>query len=264
MKNTFFLVDAFTKDKFKGNPAGVCILEEDLADDLMKQIACEVGASETAFLDLRSNSLRWFTPKVEVALCGHATLATVVAIHDMGLLHEDETARLMTKSGPLQVKINAGRVTMTFPLGGLPVSVDQDQPILKSLGLNSEILFYGKSGVKTLIEVPSEETVRTLSPDYEELLKLDAYGVIVTCMGSHGYDFVSRFFHPWAGVNEDPVTGSAHCILAAYYKNKLQKDAMVGFQASSRGGEVAVEVLDHARVNLMGHGEIVFRGTLSV
>ena len=151
---------------------------------------------------------------------------------------------------------------MDFPLGLFPTKIDQDDGILVSLGITSEVQFYGKSGTKILIEVSDDSAVMNLNPDYFNLLKQDGFGVIVTALGHGEFDFISRFFHPWAGVNEDPVTGSAHCILATYFKDRLKKQKMLGLQASSRGGVVAVEILNSERVNLIGRGVIVVRGNI--
>ncbi|MEU6721454.1 PhzF family phenazine biosynthesis protein [Nonomuraea sp. NPDC046802] len=249
-----FTVDAFTGTAFKGNPAGVCLLESPVNDRWMRSVAAELKHSETAFL--LGDSLRWFTPTVEVTLCGHATLATAHILYSTGAA--TGPVEFQTAGGTLTVNhLPDGMITMDFPAKEVTPSPVPDG-LEKALGVTP--LRVGKSHLDLLIEVESEETVRTLSPDIAALTAVDARGVIVTAPGTET-DFVSRFFAPNVGVPEDPVTGSAHCALSPYWSARLGRDSLVGAQLSSRGGIVHVR---HAgdRVHLSGHAVTIFSGTL--
>jgi PhzF family phenazine biosynthesis protein len=240
-KNRLFQVDAFTSEPFKGNPAGVCLLNEAAPDDWMKLIAREMNLSETAFLvpDNGEYQLRWFTPAVEVDLCGHATLASAHVLWETGLLQKSVTAKFHTKSGLLQADFINGWVTLDFP--SLPPESTPSLPGLES-ALGCPFQYCGKSRFDYLVEVESETVVRHLSPDFGEIAHLPVRGVIVTSRSSTpDYDFVSRFFAPAVGVNEDPVTGSAHCVLTPYWSRKLGQKALSSYQASLRGGKLKVE-----------------------
>ncbi|MFC7592318.1 PhzF family phenazine biosynthesis protein [Nonomuraea antimicrobica] len=220
-----FTVDAFTDTAFKGNPAAVCLLETPLTAQWMQSVAAEMNLSETAFL--LGDSLRWFTPTVEVTLCGHATLATAHALYSTGAA----TGQLefSTASGTLTVNRRAdGMITMDFPAKHVtPATVPEG--LEKALG--AAPVRVGKSQLDLLVEVESAETVRSLAPDIAALAALDARGVIVTAPGTET-DFVSRFFAPNVGVPEDPVTGSAHCALAPYWSARLGRLSLTGAQLS--------------------------------
>ncbi|MFI7424358.1 PhzF family phenazine biosynthesis protein [Nonomuraea sp. NPDC049684] len=249
-----FTVDAFTDTAFKGNPAGVCLLDSPVTDGWMQSVAAEMNLSETAFL--LGDSLRWFTPVVEVTLCGHATLATAHVLYSTGAATGPVEFR--TASGTLTVNRAAGDlITMDFPAKEVtPVTVPEG--LEKALGATP--VRVGKSDLDLLVEVDSEETVRALRPDITALSAVEARGVIVTARGT-GTDFVSRFFAPNVGVDEDPVTGSAHCALSPYWSARLGRTALTGAQLSARGGLVHTR-LDGDRVHLAGHAVTILTGTL--
>jgi PhzF family phenazine biosynthesis protein len=256
-------VDAFTSEPFRGNPAAVCLLDRERADSWMQDVAGEMNLSETAFLLPRDDgfSLRWFTPAVEVALCGHATLASAHALWEEQVLAPSETARFHTKSGVLTAERKGEWIELDFP-------ATREQPaeapdgLLSSLGV-TEAVYVGRNKFDYLVEVASEELVRSLDPDHTQLRKIPVRGVIVTSRATMpDADFVSRFFAPGSGVDEDPVTGSAHCCLTPYWATRLGKDAMTAYQASRRGGFVRVR-LDGERVKLGGQAVTVVRGELA-
>ncbi len=252
-------VDAFTSKPFGGNPAAVCITPEPLEDSWMRDVAAEMNLSETAFLYPREDgfNLRWFTPAIEVALCGHATLASAHVLWEDGHLPLDATANFHTLSGVLTAVHKDGVIEMDFP--ATPVQPGDAPPqLMEALGL--EPVYVGRSKFDYLIEADSEATVRAIQPDHSWLRKLPVRGVIVTARGSD-HDFVSRFFAPGSGIDEDPVTGSAHCALGPYWAAKTGKTSFRAFQASPRGGEVGVRVKGE-RVILSGQAVTVMTGEL--
>ena len=256
-----YQVDAFTEKPFRGNPAAVCILPEPGAAAWMQDVAREMNLSETAFLHRQADGfdLRWFTPAVEVELCGHATLASAHILWETGLLARQEQARFHTRSGLLTAELKDAEIELNFP-------VAPDEPVSAPPGL-SEVLgviprYTGKNSYDYLVEVESEEMVRNLRPDFAKLRALPVRGIMVTSVASsEEYDFVSRFFAPGVGVDEDPVTGSAHCCLAPFWRKRLGKDELVAYQASERGGVVRVRVVGD-RVLLGGRAVTVLRGEL--
>ena len=255
-------IDAFTNAPFAGNPAAVCVLPAERDAQWMQHVASEMNLSETAFLVQQDDGfrLRWFTPAVEVDLCGHATLASAHVLWESGYLKSDEQARFHTRSGLLTAQRQGEWIELNFPATHEQVAPEPDN-LLAALGIPTAT-YIGKNKFDYLIEVASEEIVRALTPNFTLLASVPARGVIVTSRASTtGYDFVSRFFGPQVGVNEDPVTGSAHCSLAPYWQKKLGKDAMVGYQASARGGIVRVRV-EGERVVLGGQAVTVLRGEL--
>lgn len=264
MGQTVVQVDAFTDRAFGGNPAAVCILAAPRESRWMQNVALEMNLSETAFLVRRedgSYDLRWFTPAVEVDLCGHATLASAHVLWEEGRLGKDETARFHTKSGLLLGQRRGERIELDFP-AKREESIAPPDGLLDALGI-AVARYVGKNKFDYLVEVESEAVVRGLKPDDRALTKLPVRGVIVTSRAStEPYDFVSRFFAPGAGVAEDPVTGSAHCCLAPYWQERLGKAEMVAYQASARGGVVHVRVVGE-RVMLGGQAVTVMRGELA-
>ncbi|HBG92929.1 MAG: oxidoreductase [Nitrospirae bacterium GWF2_44_13] len=250
-------VDAFTDKIFSGNPAGVCVLSE-LKDDIcMQNVAGELNLSETAFLLKKDDgfNLRWFSPKREVDLCGHATLASAHVLWEAGILPPDKEARFFTKSGLLAASRKGDFIELNFP-----IEEDKETVAPKELldGLKATPIYVGKNRMDYIVEVESEEIVRTLNPDYEMLKRLDARGVIVTSISNAAeIDFVSRFFAPAYGIPEDPVTGSAHCCLGPYWKRKLNRNEFNAFQASERGGFLKVRV-ERNRVFISGKAVTVF------
>jgi PhzF family phenazine biosynthesis protein len=254
-------IDAFTDRPFAGNPAAVCLLPGPREADWMQQVAGEMNLSETAFLHREGDGfrLRWFTPVVEVDLCGHATLASAHALWDQCLLRPDEPARFQTRSGLLTAERRGEWIEMDFP--ATPAEPAPAPPSLIA-ALGAAAGYTGKNRFDYLVEVDSEKTVRTLKPDTAALAAVSARGIIVTAQATtSGFDFVSRFFAPGTGIPEDPVTGSAHCCLAPFWRERLGKDEMRAYQASPRGGVVGVRVAG-ARVHLRGRAVTVLRGEL--
>jgi|SRR5579872_5265544 len=254
-------VDAFAEKPFSGNPAAVCLLEHRRDETWMQLVAREMNLSETAFLLQRDGGfdLRWFTPMVEVSLCGHATLASAHFLWERGHIEPDQPARFFTKSGTLTARKKGTSIEMDFP--ATPASRQSAFEDLES-ALGTKARYVGRSDFDYLVEVESEEAVRAFRPDFEKIARLDARGVIVTSQADgSGYDYVSRFFGSAVGVNEDPVTGSAHCCLGPYWKERLGRDDLLGYQASARGGFVRTRCVDD-RVFISGQAVTVMRGEL--
>ena len=264
MSLTIYQVDAFTAKPFAGNPAAVCILSQPGDARWMQQVATEMNLSETAFLYKQDDgySLRWFTPAVEVDLCGHATLASSHILWETGHLQANEQARFFTRSGLLTADRKGDWIEMDFP-AKLEEQADAPPDLLPALGVPvNAVQYIGKNVFDYLVEVASEDIVRGLQPNLSLLSSVQARGVIVTSRASTpGYDFVSRFFAPQVGVNEDPVTGSAHCCLTPYWSKRLGKSEMVAYQASPRGGVLRVRASGD-RVQLGGQAITVLRGDL--
>lgn len=261
MTLTITQVDAFTDTPFGGNPAAVCVLPEPRDERWMQQVAQEMNLSETAFLVELSDGfrLRWFTPTVEVALCGHATLASAHVLWETGRLSPDATAHFHTLSGVLTARRDGSWIELDFP--AMPESRIDPLPDLAA-ALDVEPRYVGKNQFDYLVEVDSEATVRAMQPDMTLLKRVGVRGVIVTSRAeTTPYDFVSRFFAPGSGIDEDPVTGSAHCCLGPFWQARLNKSEFVAYQASERGGIVRVRV-DGDRVHLGGQAVTVLRGAL--
>jgi PhzF family phenazine biosynthesis protein len=252
-------VDAFTNQPFAGNPAAVCILHKPADPTWMLNVAREMNLAETAFLVKQRDGydLRWFTPSVEVDLCGHATLASAHVLWEDGHLKPGEQARFHTKSGLLTAAKQKSWIALDFPV--TPVSAATPPPgLADALGVQPR--FVGRSRFDYVVEVDTEATVRELRPDLTALSRIESRGVIVTAVSdeSSEFDFVSRFFAPQSGVPEDPVTGSAHCALAPYWAHKLGQTDLVAYQASPRGGAVLLRLLGD-RVELSGEAVTVLR-----
>lgn len=257
-----FQVDAFTAVPFKGNPAAICLPEKVLADELMQAIAAENNLAETAFLNKEQDGyrLRWFTPTVEIDLCGHATLASAHILWQEGILAAGEQARFHTRSGLLTAEQKGDWIELDFPV----TSYNQSQlpPAMKdALGVQPVNVVYGNG--RYLIEVATAPEVGAVRPDFNVLKHYDA--VVVTSVGDNDnpYDFVSRSFVPSHGVDEDPVTGSSHCLLVPYYAAKLKKQVFHAFQVSARGGELKLH-LNGDRVLIAGQAVTVLTGGLFV
>ncbi|MBI1744311.1 PhzF family phenazine biosynthesis protein [Candidatus Acetothermia bacterium] len=259
---TIYQVDAFTDKPFAGNPAAICILPKPADEMWMQNVAREMNLSETAFLYKKTDGafhLRWFTPAVEVALCGHATLASAHILWETNHLKRNEQARFDTLSGRLMCELKGDFIEMDFP-AKLETACEAPAGLAEALGVKMK--YVGKNQFDYLVEVDSEETVRKIQPNHSMLAKLPVRGVIVTSRASSKeYDFVSRFFAPGSGVPEDPATGSSHCCLAPYWAKKIGKNEMVGYQASARGGVVRVRCHGD-RVILGGQAVTVLRGEL--
>jgi PhzF family phenazine biosynthesis protein len=258
MQISIHTVDAFTEKPFSGNPAGVCILEKELNETQMQNIAFEMNLSETAFL-VRSGEdflLRWFTPSAEVDLCGHATLASSHILYEKGFVNVQKSIRFHTKSGVLTAKNKNGEIELDFPAIEYK-EISSFPELEKTIGVTP--VFTAKTKWVYLAQLKNEEEVRTLNPDFALMKSLPSSGeVLVTAKAdTAGYDFVSRFFAPSVGIDEDPVTGSAHCILGPFWMKKLNKNIFRAYQASKRGGKMGVRV-EGDRVYLTGKAVTVF------
>lgn len=256
----FVQVDAFTVRPFAGNPAAVCFLDGPADAGWMQAVAAEMNLAETAFVVPRTDAarygLRWFTPTVEVDLCGHATLATAHALWSEGRAPSGSTLRFETRSGELTAKRAGELIRLDFPAAPA-AACEPPAGLLEALGVQAS--FVGRNAFDYLVVVDEETVVRSLAPDLRALAGISARGVMVTARSQGGYDFVSRFFAPAAGIDEDPVTGSAHCCLGPYWAGVTGKSELVGYQASARGGIVRVQV-GAERIALDGSAVTVLRG----
>jgi PhzF family phenazine biosynthesis protein len=262
-------IDAFTDRPFAGNPAAVCLLNAPAEAEWMQAVAHEMNLSETAFVVGHGDgdfALRWFTPAVEVELCGHATLAAAHALWTTGRLAPGRPARFHTLSGLLTAEdMGDGLIELDFPSRNA-APAEPPTGLAEALGLaGGDLRWVGRSRYDVLVELPRERAVRDLSPDLALLRAVEARGVIVTAKADVGgrYDFVSRFFAPRSGVDEDPVTGSAHTTLATWWSERLGKSDLLAYQASARGGEIRLRLLGD-RVRLGGRAVTVLRGELMV
>lgn len=261
MSLTIIQVDAFTDQRFAGNPAAVCVLPEARDERWMQHVAREMNLSETAFLLQQDDgyNLRWFAPAVEVDLCGHATLASAHVLWEAGYLRPQEQARFHTHSGLLTAARDGNWIQMDFP-AIFEQTADPPPNLGRALGVSMR--YVGKNRFDYLVEVESEEVLRAMTPDFTMLKSIPVRGFTVTSRASTpGFDFVSRFFAPASGVDEDPVTGSAHCCLGPFWNKRLAKDEFLAYQASARGGIVRVR-LEGGRVILGGQAVTVLRGEL--
>ncbi|MFQ5597002.1 MAG: PhzF family phenazine biosynthesis protein [Nitrospiria bacterium] len=255
----FFQVDAFTDKAFSGNPAAVFILPEAQNERWMQSVAAEMNLSETAFLYPGSDlfHLRWFTPTREVALCGHATLATAHILWETGRLAPNHPAHFETQSGRLNALKVDNWIELDFP--SEPEQATAAPPtLIQALGVRPQ--YVGKNRFDFLVEVDSEQILRSIRPEFALLASVQTRGVIVTApAASPAYDFVSRFFAPRSGIHEDPVTGSAHCCLGPFWRERLHKDHLIARQLSTRGGVVAIRIKKN-RVVLSGQAVTIFSG----
>lgn len=261
MGQEIFQVDAFTDTPFKGNPAAVCVLPQAGDEHWMQNLATEMNLSETAFLVQQDDGyrLRWFTPAIEVDLCGHATLASAHILWETGLLAADREARFFTHSGLLTAARRGDWIQLDFP-SEPENTAEAPEKLDEALGVSAT--YVGKNRFDYLVEVESEDLVRNLAPDFPLLSAISSRGFMVTSRSDAAeFDFISRFFAPAFGINEDPVTGSAHCCLGPYWAEKLNKTELTAYQASPRGGIVRVHV-GQERVYLLGKAVTVMRGVL--
>ena len=256
-----WVVDAFTDKPFSGNPAAVCFLENDASTAWMQSVAAEMNLSETAFAQRHGPDfdLRWFTPTMEVDLCGHATLATAHALWTNNLSQTGQPIRFHTRSGVLACVQSGTFIELNFPATP-PTEIAPSAEFLDALGLVSG--WVAESRFYRLVVVETADQVRNLQPDFTSLLREKTLGIIVTALSDDPrFDFISRFFAPAMGVDEDPVCGSAHCCLTPYWGQRLQKSTLMAFQASSRGGVLKLQLMDD-RVILGGQAVTVSRGEL--
>lgn len=268
MKIKIFLVDAFTDEAFKGNPAGVCLLDEKISEELMQNIAMEVNAAETAFI-VKENSggnkfyIRYFSPLVEIAFCGHATVASAKVLFEK---NNYETVEFTTHHGlNLSASKHGDKLRMIFPIfENIPFSSDK---ILDGLQISSyEDVKYCNDNQDLIVRVRDKETLQSISPDFNTLKAASAEfrGVCVTAPSKdEGYDFYSRFFAPAVGINEDPVTGSAHSVLAKYWSDILGKKELSAYQLSRRGGYLKLKILDDNSLEVISNAKITIEGQLN-
>ena len=260
-----YQVDVFARENFNGNPLAVVILEEELDDSLLQKIAAEMNLSETAFIsyiDRGIYRLRWFTPITEVDLCGHGTIGSAKI-----LMEKEGLKRLVFKSnsGDIEVEKVKEGIRIDFPLDELE-DIDLGDDLLKALGLKEYIdVKIGKNTGKIIIEVDGLETIENLRPNFQELKNIRAAyplkGLGVTTKGDSSYDFYSRYFNPWGGINEDPVTGSVHTVLGNYWSRKLKKEKFLAYQASHRPGQLHLIVAGD-RIDIIGDARLILRGEL--
>lgn len=260
MKIPFFQVDSFAIKPFRGNPAGVVLLESARDDNWMQSVAQEVNLSETAFLCPKGHDyeLRWFTPTIEVDLCGHATLASAHILYEFGYYDPDETINFFTRSGTLTSVFKRGTIELDMPR--LTTKTIEAPQLLGQL-INCEPVAVSETenGV-LLVELPSPEMVQNFVPDYDLIAQLDYHDFAITSSGTGTkFDFVSRFFSPKSGIPEDPVTGMAHCFLGDYWSEKLGKEQFIAYQSSARGGQVWVR-LEGNRAHIGGKAITVIKG----
>lgn len=263
MSPDLYQVDAFTEAPFRGNPAAVCLLSESRPDDWMLSLAAEMNLSETAFLLPEGEGwrLRWFTPKAEVSLCGHATLAGAKVLFETGLAAQEAPIRFATQSGALLAHWAVGQITLDFP-AMTPTPIDVDPHVEAALGV--PLIASARSGNYYLYEAEDAQAVRQASPDFRALAASPTPEAILTARSDDpAFDFISRFFAPQLGIDEDPVTGSAHCLLAPYWAEKLDKTEFSAYQASARGGVLHVK-WEGERVRIAGSARIIFRADLMV
>ena len=267
MSIPLFLVDAFTSEKFAGNPAAVCLLEWAMPDDWMQSVATEMNLSDTAFAVKRPDGydLRWFTPAMEVMLCGHATLATAYVLYETGALADDDVVHFNSRSGTLTARRRAEMIELDFPLKpaeAIAVAPALTDALRARIGYCGRTVSDGGREMNYIVELEDERTVRELVPDFQALRSLPG-AVIATARADEGasYDFVSRFFAGSHGVDEDPVTGSAHCTLLPFWSERIGRTDLMGYQASKRGGYVQCRIAD-GRAKLGGSAVMVARGEL--
>jgi PhzF family phenazine biosynthesis protein len=261
MKKQFYQVDAFSKEPFGGNPAAVVLLEEPMPDSWMQAVAIEMNLSETAFLLGKENrySLRWFTPKIEVDLCGHATLASAHILFEHQLVQSGAIAIFETASGELKACQEDGRIELDFPAFEV---IKEDSVAQAAEALHHTPKSLHRSGENLMAVFESEDEIRTMEPDFDAVAALSCQGVIVTSESADGrYDFISRYFAPRVGINEDPVTGSAHCSLAPYWAEVKGKNQLHAYQASTRGGVLWLR-LDQDRVFISGDAVTIMSGEI--
>ena len=261
MKIPFFQVDAFSKKAFGGNPAAVCILNSWLNKDVLQKIAAENNVSETAFLVPRSSGnydLKWFTPAIEVDLCGHATLASAFILFKY-YDHDKTSLRFQTVSGELSVEKIGELLSMDFPARP-PVETKPPEILSEALGVEASYVLESRDLLAVFEE---ENAIQSMTPDFDKIKKIKSHFAVIVSAPGKNSDFVSRFFAPNAGVNEDPVTGSAHCTLIPYWAKRLNKNKLHAYQLSSRKGELFCE---HSgdRVIISGHSTLFVKGEIYI
>lgn len=261
MRLTLYQVDAFADSVFSGNPAAVCPLDEWLSDEILQKVAAENNLSETAFYVPKGNvfEIRWFTPAIEVDLCGHATLATAFVLNK----YENFTQRTIEfyspRSGRLSVEVRRDQFVLNFPVDP-PIEIELTEALVSATDKRAIAAYKGKTDYMLVFD--KEDDIRTMQPNLPVIARLEARGVIVTARGSE-CDFVSRFFAPAAGVNEDPVCGSAHTTLIPYWANQLNTNELKAYQLSERGGKLHCRLLEN-RVMLGGNAVLYMKGEIYI
>lgn len=259
MKQKIYQIDAFTDKVFSGNPAAVCPLNEWLSDALLQKIALENNLAETAFYVKQGHEyqIRWFTPTVEVDLCGHATLAAAFVLFHFENYLADEIHFYSSRSGQLKVRKKGDYLTLNFPTD-IVKQVDLSEALTNCFDLPPIEAFKGKTDYMLVYE--TENQIKKMVPNFEKISKLDGRGVIITAKGND-VDFVSRFFAPQSGINEDPVTGSAHTTLTPYWAKKLNKNELTAIQLSERQGFLKC-TYSTERVEISGQGKLYLIGEI--
>ncbi|KOS66332.1 phenazine biosynthesis protein PhzF family [Lysinibacillus contaminans] len=257
------IINTFTEQAFRGNPAAVCFLSDAKESSWMQTVAKEINLPTTAFIGFLNGEyhLRWFTPSTEIPICGHGTLASSYFLWEKGFVDKEKSITFHTKSGVLKARLIDGWVQLQFP-AIIEENVVAPELLIKALGV--EPVYVGKSRLDYLVEVESEEIVRDLKPNIDLIAQLPVRGVIVTSHSNENkFDFVSRFFSPAQGIIEDYVNGSSHCCLGPYWKNKLHKTDFTAYQASERGGIIKVKVLGD-EIFISGKSITIFEGKLTI
>lgn len=271
-----YQVDAFTEEVFKGNPAAVCIYDKELDEKAMQSIAMEMNLSETAFVTINNKDIkkkneydiRWFTPTKEVPLCGHATLAASEILFSQLNIPYDEVV-FNSKSGILKANKDIYGIRLDFPSDEpSEVSGKDYNSLLEAMEITTyKNLILGKKTKKLVIHVENPETVLEINPNYEKMKSLQISsikGVGITAKSDENWDFISRYFNPWAGVNEDSVTGSVHTLLATYWSKLLNKRELKAFQASKRSGEIVLKLKENSRVDMIGKARVILKGEINI
>jgi len=263
-----YIVDSFTNEAFKGNPAGVCILNAPISEDKMLKIAQELNLSETAFIQQKEiknqYSIRYFSPVMEIPLCGHATLASARVVFENSNLSEIQFTTFQNLE--LITKKAGNEITMEFPVYETELSIVSSE-LLNALGLTTiNNCEYNRETNILLLEISSAEELGDLNPDFEALVKTHntINGVLVTAASNGEYDFHSRYFWPWSGSNEDPVTGATHTFLAKYWSKRLNKTKMKSLQSSKRTGFMEVELIENNQLLIKGEAVLIFKGQLLI
>jgi len=263
MNELIFQVDAFTNQPFSGNPAGVVLLNKGQSEDWMLSVAREMNLSETAFLigEKASYSLRWFTPSTEVDLCGHATLSAAHILYEKEIVEKSEFIKFATRSGELTTSYIDGWIEMNFP-SFTTEEVASGDAVIQALKCEPAEIYNSGENIMAVFSDP--EDIYNLSPDFNLIKQLDAQGVIATSLSDVAeYDFISRYFAPRVGVDEDPVTGSAHCSLGPYWGKILNKNILHAKQVSDRGGELQIRI-ESGRTFIRGQAVTVFSGKIHI
>lgn len=260
MVRPLYQVDAFTTERFRGNPAAVCLLDAPADESWMQAVAAEMNLSETAFVDRVQDawSLRWFTPTTEIDLCGHATLASAHVLWTEGMVQTEGDIVFHTRSGALTCRRTGARITMDFPVWEAE-AIPEPDGLAGALGVRA--MWTGRSKVGVVVEAATADEVVTASPDFRALAPIAAEVLLTARATRPEHHVVCRYFAPGFGIDEDPVTGAAHCTLAPYWIPRLGVDELVSFQASARGGVVRVR-MEGDRVRITGEAVTVLRGEL--